>query len=705
MPPLLMPLQTLARGVAVEPEPVLQLTGGPIKGSLPANPLPADPLPADPNGKRLCEIFGRYLYCSIYADIPTDDVDIPQDTTAKPQWHTQRRYKLKNRVLYRDWQDPNRLIGVRPGHTIAYALLDIDINSPYHPKQDARAIARIEAALETIGITRTLRIRSSWSKGIHLYLPLPEPVKTFDLAVALKNCLVPQGFKLKQGHLECFPNVKAYGNLIKTEYMAHRLPLQPASGSCLLNESFNPSSSGLSDFISQWDIAAAGQDIQSLQQALPLARKNQFKKVRNRLNRVESWKQDLETVLAEGWSGPGQTNQLLKEIGCYGHVFLEYAGEALVDFIYQQAISSPGYEKWCRHQREIRMRSRVWATAIEKYYWPIGSYDNARRTTSSTTAVNDLRAQSAQESIQTAVQQLEAEGNFPQRATARAKAIRQAQRSLGSASSSLETLYKGKNKTLWHPDCYVPASDPSEQSPKELQKELQEELQEELQKNHPMPVTPPATKASSAQTANVVPPTEPLKTCKDKKLRARKEIMKCVSYNYDVLTSSKTKFYSGKGGLGGSLSFPQATPVRMRSKIDAAKANNKPDKKLGNKADRKIILPLINKKNSTDNKHSDTHTHKKTHSNHSSSTAIDYSSNRLSKECTYPQKQGISQAVIDAIASTQLIVQKLGWPVEKVKELIAEKFQGRQRFQLSDDEVLELLYYLQVRYLESASQS
>ena len=275
----------LEQGATAQPAAVLPETTQ--STAVPADSLPADPLPADLDGQRLCEIFGRYLYCSIYADAP-------QSAAEKPQWHTQRRYRLKNRVLYRDWQDAEKLVGVRPGHTIAYALLDIDINSPYHPKQDADAIAHIEAALETIGITRTVRIRSSWSEGIHLYLPLLEPVKTFDLAVALKNCLVPQGFKLKQGHLECFPNVKAYGNIIKTEYLAHRLPLQPASGSCLLDEAFCPESSKLSDFLNRWDIAAAGQDIQTLQQALPLARKNRFKKVRNRLNKIESWKQDLD---------------------------------------------------------------------------------------------------------------------------------------------------------------------------------------------------------------------------------------------------------------------------------------------------------------------------------------------------------------------------------------------------------------------------
>ena len=623
--------------------------------------LPADPLPADLQGQKLCEIFGSYLYCSIYADAP-------KDATAKPKWRTQRRYKLKNRVLYRDWQDAEKLIGVRPGHTIAYALLDIDVNSPYHPKQDAGAIARIEAALETIGITRTLRIRSSWSEGIHLYLPLPEPVKTFDLAVALKNCLVPQGFKLKQGHLECFPNVKAFGNVIKTEYLAHRLPLQPASGSCLLNEALSPGSSRLNDFLGQWDIAAAGQDIQTLKQALPLARKNRFKKVRNRLNKVESWKQDLETVIAEGWSGPSQTNQLLKEFGCYGHVFLGHAGEELVDFIYQQATSSPGYEKWCRHQREIKMRSRVWATAIEKYYWPLGSYGKTRQTAvNNTTTFNDLRAQSAQESIQAAVQQLKATDELPKGATARAKLIRKAQASLGSASSSLETLYKSENKKLWHPDFYT--SSPC----------LKEQAQEE--KNQ-LPVIPSPSVVSGNRSLNNQQSGEQLQPLESKELRTKERIMKCVSYENDALTSSETKLNSGRGVRGDSLSFPQAELEKTNSGVSAAELSRENE-----------VAPNLNTEGKT--------TLKKLPEKPKLRGTSSISRVSTSRQAhTYRKNKGISQTVADAIIATQSAVQKLGWSIEQVRALIAEKFQGRRRAQLSDDEALELLYYLQVQCLE-----
>ncbi|EDX82932.1 hypothetical protein S7335_110 [Synechococcus sp. PCC 7335] len=615
--------------------------------------LPADPLPASANGQRLCEIFGSYLYCTIYADTP-------KDTTEKPKWHTQRRYRLKNRVLYRDWQDSQKLVGVRPGQYINYALLDIDINSPYHPKQDTNAIARIEAALETIGITRTLKIRSSWSEGIHLYLPLPERVKTFDLAVALKNCLEPQGFKFKQGHLECFPNVKAYGNLIKTEYLAHRLPLQPASGSCLLDEAFNPTSHHLENFLDQWDIAAAGQDIATLQQALPLARKNRLRRVRNRLNKIESWKQDLETLLAEGWSGHSQTNQLLKEFGCYGHVFLSLSGESLADYIYQQAIASPGYKKWCRHQREIKMRSRVWATAIEKYYWPIGSYGKAQRAVKDTPSFNDLRAKSAKTSIEAAVQQLRSAKELPYTATARAQAIRKAQASSGESSSSLETLYKDENKKLWHPEF-------------------------DIENQAHQSVIAPTSKTSVDQQADSLLSPQRPKPSKNKELRTKSGVMKC-KHSGEALASSKTKFNSYRGVRGEFSHFPQLPVMSSDSfasedRIRDQKVHNQ-SYVLDSSASKQKLIPKV--------------TSRTIHS-------TEVTSSSLATAIISSKKNALSQSVIDIITTTQSVVKRLNWSAEQVHALIAQKFQGRRRSQLSDEEALELLYHLQVKSLETGA--
>ena len=627
----------------------------------------SDPLPANPSGKRLCEIFGRYLYCSIYADAP-------EDAKAKVKWYTQHRYKLKPRVLYRDWLDAEKLIGVRPGHETAYALLDIDINSPYHPKQDASAIARIEAALETIGITRTLRIRSSWSEGLHLYIPLPELVKTFDLAVALKNCLEPQGFQLKQGHLECFPNVKAYGNIIKTEYLAHRLPMQPGSGSCLLDESFSPAGNQLEEFLSLWDIAAKGQDILTLRQALPLARKNRYKKVRNRLSKVDSWKRDLETVIAEGWTGPGQTNQLLKEFGCYGHVFLGYCDEELVDFIHQQAISSPGYQQWCRHQREIKMRSRVWATAVEKYYWPMGTYKEAQKASQETintiVPFNNLRAQNARSSITAAVEHLESAEALPEKATARALAIREAQADLGTSSSSLETLYKAENKALWHPDFY---SDHSESEPDRL------------------PVIDETTSLSEAEPSTQGRALERLEPSETKRLRTEEKIMKCESTTSDVLPSSKTKFYSGKGGVGGEKSFPQD---ELEAKTLHRKVNRAEKKTVT--VDGFIPIPPAQAATQTVTQTARTKNIK------APVPKLRPKPRRKTVPNTSFREDGIPKALSETIVAIQGVVRKLGWSIGQVNSFIAQEFQGRRRAQLSDEELIKLLYRLQVQCLESA---
>lgn len=488
-----------------------------------------NPLPTDLQGQRLCEIFGHYPWCWIYADAP--------EPLKKPKWYTQKRYPLKNRVLWRDWQDAAKLIGVRPNHETLYALLDIDTSSPYHPNQDASAIARMQAALETIGITRTLLVRSSWSEGVHIYIPLPLLVKTFDLAVSLQNCLEAQGFRLKLGELEVFPNVKSYGTIQKIEYRAHRLPLQPESGSCLLDKEFNPISAKLSDFLTQWDIATTGQDVATLQAALPIARSNRRKKVRKRLNKTQLWKADLETILSEGWTGVGQTNQLLKEFGCYGVVFLDLRGEDLAHYVHQQAITSPGYKKWCRHQHEIEMRSRVWAASVEKYYWPLGSYSDIRQTTKNDIIpFNTLRAQQAQANITAAFQQLKTTHQLPEQPTARAQAIRKAQADAAMTSSSMETLYRPENKKLWHPDYY-----------------------EEIQENQPVITVTEGT--SAPVTPQKEPTEEMLKPNNSGKLRTKEKIMKCPSPKAAISVSAKTKFYSGKGGLGGGQSFPQTRPI------------------------------------------------------------------------------------------------------------------------------------------------
>ncbi|HEY9878083.1 MAG TPA: hypothetical protein V6D29_06485 [Leptolyngbyaceae cyanobacterium] len=397
---------------------------------------PSEPLPGDPNGKRLCEVFGRYLWNAITALLP-------EDASEKPQWQTLIKHPLRPRSLWTLWQDANTLVGVRFTHDTLYALLDLDAGGRYC---NGASVAQIRAALETIGITRTLLVRSSWNGGLHLYIPLPEAVNTFNLAVALKECLKSQGFVLKAGQLEIFPNVKAYGVTAFTEYQAHRLPLQPSSGSCLLDDDLNPISDSLSRFFWLWDGAASHQDLESLKDALKVGRNNHRKRPKRRSHPVESWRNDLEAEIAEGWTDYGQTNYLLKTIACYGIVFEHLGGEELETYMLRIATKSPGYEQYCRHQSEIAVRVKVWAKAAENYYWPMGG--EAKRTTNlyenNIVPFNQQRADEAQERIKEAVATLAHEHCLPEGVTARAEAI------MSEGKVSKRTLYK--YLVLWHPE-------------------------------------------------------------------------------------------------------------------------------------------------------------------------------------------------------------------------------------------------------------
>ncbi|MGI0488873.1 bifunctional DNA primase/polymerase [Pantanalinema rosaneae CENA516] len=404
-----------------------------------------EPLPGDPQGKRLCELFNHPWYPIVAAT--------PEDAQAKPQWQTLKRYPLRPRTLWNQWQDANQLVGVRFGNQTQYALIDLDTQSQYRLPD---AISAIRQALETIGICRVIPIQSSWSGGVHLYLPLPEAVATFDLALAVKRCLEVQGFEVAPGQLEIFPNVKSWGNPAKGQYIqynAHRLPLQPGTGSFLLDDDLQPIGTDLASFFQQWDSATPQQDLTLLQLALNQARANHKGNYQppTASKVIDAWKQDLEREMAEGWTGHGQTNHLLKTIACYGIVFQSLTGTALVDYVEQTAIASAGYTEWCRHQLEIRQRSQDWAEAAERYYWELGTDGEREGNVHAANNIvpmrrnrrNQEKALDAQARIQQAVKTLAALGQLPDDLSKRGDAI------VVQARCSKQTLYKYQE--LWQP--------------------------------------------------------------------------------------------------------------------------------------------------------------------------------------------------------------------------------------------------------------
>lgn len=385
-------------------------------------------LPADPLGQRLTQLF---TYRWQWLSMPLDNL------FSSPEWKTVDKYPLRPRVLWKRFNDAAEVIGVRFGSKTSYAMLDIDANSDY-----IDAIGSIKGALETVGIVRTVTIRSSYSGGIHIYIPLPQEYPTFSVACLVKQCLEAQGFTLAPGQLEAFPNVKLYSKSWLgeySEYNGHRLPLQPGTGSVILTDDLQPISSELSRFFALWDNAQLLNDHNEISEALCVARAN--RRYRNRAKatkKIEDWKADLQEVIEQGWTGHGQTNEMLKTIACFGVVFEGLRGPMLLEYVVRTANGSPGVEQYCSHLHELDRRCSQWSAAAEKFWWPLG--DEPIRERASFMDVCKERASEARLRIQRAVNSLALAGMTVR---ARVELI------CKEAKCSAQTLYK--NKDLWHP--------------------------------------------------------------------------------------------------------------------------------------------------------------------------------------------------------------------------------------------------------------
>jgi hypothetical protein len=380
-------------------------------------------IPPDPLGQGLTAIFS-HPWQWIYKDVTSDG------------WKTER-YPIKPGALWKLWRDTTTFVGVRFGKLSHYGLIDIDINSPYHPNQDATAIPGIICALESIGIYRVLILQSSDSGGIHLYIPLDAAISTYGLASALKFCCEDSGFNLAPGKLEIFPNCKTYRVDGCTNYNGHRLPLQ--TGSYLLNSDYQPISNDLGFFLNAWELAASGNDHHELEEAIERckARPGTYAKT----GRGEKWRQDCEEAIAQGWTDHGQTNELIGTLAQYGRVFLALAGEELAEWMVATAINAPGYTQWCRHQNEIHRRCKDWAKEAEGYYFPYPTILPRSRSPWGKSDANDEKASAAVERIKFA---FEAVRKFA------FKTVSDLAHSITAiAKCSLATLYK--YRPLWHP--------------------------------------------------------------------------------------------------------------------------------------------------------------------------------------------------------------------------------------------------------------
>ncbi|MUG96986.1 hypothetical protein F7734_33475 [Scytonema sp. UIC 10036] len=428
-------------------------------------------LPADPVGQRYVNRFYHGFH-AIIAPVPLFG--------ASPDWRT-INYRLQPSQLWELHQDNTKLVGIRFDTTTLYATIDLDTGGDYH---NLESVKKIKAALENIGIVDVVPSQSSESGGYHLVLPLEEPVHSFGLACALQQTLTDAGFQVRQGHLEIFPNVKAYCPDRPTDFNAIRVPLQAGCKSFLLDDELSAIGNDVSTFLDHCDRAAYKQDLKHLNKAIEKAYKRHVKeKYRKKTSQdAEKWRRDWEKIIATGWTGFGQTNEILPVIVGYGIVFLRLSGDDLVDYAVSTATNAPGYLQYCRHQHEIKTRVLHWMRCSERndYYSAYPSYPQRLEGTFSATfaeaiafrghtntknnivtfercdrrqEMNLERSLKAQRRIQVVVQTLEWNGGLPDGATNRAKLIREAYKQRFNKSLSQETLHKYLH--LWHPTRYV----------------------------------------------------------------------------------------------------------------------------------------------------------------------------------------------------------------------------------------------------------
>ena len=148
-------------------------------------------------------------------------------------------------------------------------------------------------------------------------------------------------------------------------------------------------------------------------------------------------------------------------MGCHGVVFKGFSGEQLTDYIYETAIHSPGYRRWCRHQHEIHRRCEEWGRCAQKYWRRLYSSPSrvethremwSRQTSKKNNNINEERHTEALERITQAVDRvIKTLGELPKLVQDRIKAICKAAKELTGKTIGRNTLYKKKFKEIWHP--------------------------------------------------------------------------------------------------------------------------------------------------------------------------------------------------------------------------------------------------------------
>lgn len=421
---------------------------------IPVKPSKLSPnrlLPVSSIGNTFSSFF-PYLFNWIYT--PRQKID----------WYTETRYPLTSRILWEKHQDNRQIIGVRFGDQTEYCMIDIDRKSPNHPLNSSKNFDLVLKACASIGLLEPLMVRSSASEGLHLYFPLSYQVNTFSLACALRYTLESHRLEIASGILETFPNTKAYNS----EYNAHRLPLQ--DGSYLVRNDLYPITNSIETFCSKWFDVAECQDLELLTEQMAIARALHKPKHVNTA-KLNDWKDELETILSQGWTGSGQTNDLLHKVAQYARVFIGFTDlDRLINWVTDKVTQLNGFNQFCGHKADLLRRVRDWCKWVMNRNYPMGDKE----------AGEEMAQKFREKQREETAQRIKEAANSLSDRNGDTMPIRQMAKAIAKqARCSQSTLYA--NLSLWHPehkDCVTPNINDS-QADLELTNQQQETARSE----------------------------------------------------------------------------------------------------------------------------------------------------------------------------------------------------------------------------------
>lgn len=274
-------------------------------------------------------------------------------------WQTLKNPKgkaipLATNHLHRAYDQHGDIVGKRFGRFTNYLMIDIDRGSQYHPVSDGPGV--ILEAMEGIGLVEHIKVRSSASQGIHLYFPLEQAIKTWELAKRAHAALKQSSVAIANGTCELFPNKKAWsaGDGIRTEYNGHRLPLQ--NGSFILGEDWQPVSDDQGLFVKQWETAARRNECHGLD----------VQETTWNLRRIATSDLSKQLPPLPKFTGPSQTNEILRKLANYGSRYLSLVTvPELARWIKETVSTLPGYEQHCSKE-SLKDIERNWCSRWAK---------------------------------------------------------------------------------------------------------------------------------------------------------------------------------------------------------------------------------------------------------------------------------------------------------------------------------------------------